>query len=1076
MLTRTACAGRSVLLATTVAAVASAQGTFVNFEDPQIKPITIAKVAGQRFAVLCNTADNAVEVYQADAPFAYVLRVPVGQSPVTVRWNPSTSSLYTCNWLGDSITRIDLEVAGGGLRSRTVYTEFVGDEPSDIAFLPASDPAQQECYVTLHSSGRLARHRTLDMSEVTAPQHLLVGPPGSESAVKMARRVEVLDDGRFFVLNHLGGQLVSGSPYDFGLYASTVGASTGTSLAGVGTGNFNFAFDAPRNRMFVVSQIAKTNSEPIASPNQGVLALQTLPTGFVQTWLQVVNIDPSQPTTLVRPQGAGPGPKPLYRSINLNQDYAQLGLVGLPQAQTLAQVTDVAVIADAEDLQYVVLAAFGSDRVAFLAPDGSAPSGWQVSLIDLRPTSPGGPNSNVGPRGLAYDPEGDDLVGPTGLVWVQNRIDNSFAVIDPWTKAIRHQVALQWNPTPVAITTGRRFLYSARDTSGSATVSCSSCHIDGRTDALGWKLGILHAPPNPIASQLKDTIGIGPTDEFRSNKGTMVTQTLQGLVNSQVDAPRMPPVASNAPYHWRGDKARFQDFNEAFVNLQGRSQELTEGEMNAYTLFVNTIHHPPNPEQPRERVYGGVMGDPNALDTTPDPNDPLAQPATGARYGLKLFHIARNVEGGRSCVHCHSLPEGSSNTLTERLDQEGSPTTGSGDHALEPIEAAALRNLRAREMSIPQGFDVTTVPRWTGAFGLLHAGIYTFPPGFHEEKSYTTNDFIHRTFRNFADLHFTQVGRLSAVTEFVRQFDTGVAPIVGFTATIRRNTPPATTAAHFDLLEGQARAANAGVAVHIHLQDQLTGQTTTTGYYYDPHADRYTQGTGPTVTRAQLTAPALGKWLVVQATPAGSERRVAMLIGTGGQPAPLSGPAPSNLTLLPMVPQTAFEGITTLTVNWGNLAALPVRQVRHFQENMPGSFYAPAATAPQLRNEPPRRFRIAGQDIRPGAKLVLGMATTTPRSEPVVTATFDLAPTDLFHGGLPVWETTEELDPLQTMVWLSGGYSAPGVSGLLSGSIPATPALQPLLWNGLRVQVRNEGGVASPAAPAWQTLQIQDLR
>src|SRR5262245_46552476 len=139
-------------------APATAQGRFVNYEEPQIAPIAVANLGNVRVLLVCNTPDNSLEVYQTTAPYLLIARVPVGLSPVTVRWNPDNDCAYTANFLGDSVSRVRLgpaAISPGGtvtLVARNERTSFVGDEPTDIAFPPAGPLA----FVTLHKSGGMA--------------------------------------------------------------------------------------------------------------------------------------------------------------------------------------------------------------------------------------------------------------------------------------------------------------------------------------------------------------------------------------------------------------------------------------------------------------------------------------------------------------------------------------------------------------------------------------------------------------------------------------------------------------------------------------------------------------------------------------------------------------------------------------------------------------------------------------------------------------------------------------------------------------------------------------------------------
>jgi DNA-binding beta-propeller fold protein YncE len=1055
-------------------APATAQGRFVNYEDPQIAPIAVADLGNVHVLLVCNTPDNSLEIYQTTAPYWLIARVPVGLSPVTVRWNPANDCAYTADFLGDSVSRVRLGPAAitpGGtvtLAARNERTSFVGDEPTDIAFAPAGPLA----FVTLHKSGGLTMIDATTLQSIVPFAPLDAPSPlaGVTWGVKAPRRIALLPDGRTYVLNTMGGEIRRDSLYDFGLYTSDptnppAGHSSSLyALSGLGSSNFGFAIDGVGRRMFVVSQIAKNQVA-------GVDAVAAQPTGFVQTWLQIVDLRPGLPgdrPQLVREQTAGlpivGTTKPLFRSINLNRDYSQVAMTEVAPADALAQATDVALIEDVPGIVVrVALAAFGSDKVALLTPDASQPSGWLIQRVAVPMLNTFGGYSAVGPRGLAYDataPDPTSLSRP-GMLFVLNRLDNSLAVVNPWTASLVFQRALGNDPTPPEIRAGRRFLYSAFATSGNGAVSCSSCHVDARTEGLGWRLGSLDpaGPAIPPHFHDGDAQTTGSMPNWPNDKPITVTQTLQGLVNYLLEPFDMQFIMTNAPYHWRGDRLQFQDFNDAFVRLQHRSTPLTNDEMDRYTKFVNTIHHAPNPEQSKDRTFGGTTG---------NPDDPST--GSGALLGRKLFHIVPMV-GPRSCVQCHHLPEGSSNTLTIVLKQRGSIDPRTQVH---PFETAATRSIFVREMVRTQGFaqtDLTQPITITAPYGLLHAGIFTFVP----ELSLSINDFVHRS---FFPLVIDPV-KGDAVTRFLREFDSGTAPAIGLAATI----DPLNAAVHtavFDLLEQQAREANVGVAVHVR-------GGVPRGYWFDVETGIYVQeGTLITVPRGQLLLFAQnGETVWVEGTPTISERRVASVSGT---PAMLTGAAPSQLRLLPMVPDTAFAGVTDFTGNWDPNHSDPLlrfnwdpafgpepvslKSQRTLQTAVLGSFGVPTGN---LRHEAPRRFRVSGQSIRHGARLGIELPSSSPNDPPARTVWFDLVATRYRDDlGRTVWETAEELDPLQTMAWLCGGYWAPGVRDVLYGTIPPSNPLAPGTWNRYVATVQNEDGTtaSTPARP----LVIADVR
>ena len=202
-----------------------------------------------------------------------------------------------------------------------------------------------------------------------------------------------------------------------------------------------------------------------------------------------------------------------------------------------------------------------------------------------------------GPAGLLLDEERDRL-------YVLARFTNELVVVDTDSRGVvqRHKM---FNPEPASIVEGRPFLYDARRTSSHGDTACASCHVFGDFDGLSWDLG----GPND-----RDFENFGPffarpevtsfplVSRFLALKGPMNTQSLRGLAN-------------HGSMHWRGDRrggltstvhaqpdtgafdenAAFNAFNAAFAGLNGRSQELSEEDMQKFTDFTLAITYPPNP-------------------------------------------------------------------------------------------------------------------------------------------------------------------------------------------------------------------------------------------------------------------------------------------------------------------------------------------------------------------------------------------------------------------------------------------------------------------------------------------------
>ena len=82
-------------------------------------------------------------------------------------------------------------------------------------------------------------------------------------------------------------------------------------------------------------------------------------------------------------------------------------------------------------------------------------------------------------------------------------------------------------------------------------------------------------------------------------KGPMTTQTLRGLNDME-------------PFHWRGDRTNFANFNLTFTELLG-GPPLSSNDLAAYTAFINTVLFEPNPNQNLDRTLSTNVSGGSAL-------------------------------------------------------------------------------------------------------------------------------------------------------------------------------------------------------------------------------------------------------------------------------------------------------------------------------------------------------------------------------------------------------------------------------------------------------------------------------
>lgn len=1028
----------SVALAALAAVpAAQAQEEYVNFEVPPIRALSVARFAGHDYLLVCNTADHALEVYDTVGN-AFVQRIPVGLGPVSVVYHAPSQRVYTANSLGDSISIARLTSRGAGQPPLAILeqTTWVGDEPTDLVMFPDG----RTLVVTLRSRDSIAflDAATLEPIGGAFGARIPATYPLASAAAKKGLKEPVRlhwHGSNLLILAARGG---NSAKHDFDALCMDLSGFRQIDMAGLGSANTGLV-SLPDGRLVSVGLMAR--NEVI-----GETVLKDLPTGFVESRLYVVD-------------GVGT-PDYVVQSRDLNRG-ADRSVVRKEQA--LAHPTDVTVY-DAGTTLKVFVSAYSSDRIGVLDATTVDPAQWPRRTIALQ--RPAGVPI-LGPRALALKRAAPGVSGDPGdRLYVLNQFANTVSVIDPAGEREVASFALRRDPEPADVKAGRRFLYSA-DLSGNGFVSCASCHIDGRTDGVGWNLGDPGDPDVlPYRRELFDGIVGPPIQGFPADKGLMVTQTLQGLVNARTNR-EAQPLFSNAPYHWRADRDDIGSFNGAFVNLLGGRNVvsggvggLTQQEMDAFEAFVNTIRIPPNPEQPLDRRYDGTLGDPNLED------------GTGALRGLKLFHIQSfpgGIAGGRSCVHCHTLPEGSNRRLTTQ--------TPAG-----PMETAQLRNLGPREARLE-----------TTAFGLSQ--IVTSDVGLTHDGSVapSVNSFV---FESARLVFVADPIKIADMIRFAREFDTGTAPIVGRSLTVRFGEAGGPgVAGAIQLMESQVAAANAGLAVHV------ARGGTVEGWFYDlTHQPAAYRRADRLEWRSRTEVLGLlggaGDVLVFHATPLGTERGIAAGDQTLRRE---TGPAPDGITLEPMVPATPWQDVPLLSKNWRK--GTGPNDFKWIGERAPGipaeepaspkakrilqavlSQQAPEFGVTGLRHEAPRRFRVAAWNVRQGARMVLRIPKDSGAPPPYgkdqhsLPIELPIFPTGEFLGdGRQVWETHAEASPELVLILLAGGPAAPGVSALRRNEVPEPPpagTFAPRAWNLHLVEIVNEDGTRT-RADEWQPLTVR---
>jgi len=696
---------------------------FVNFEARQTNPLRLSPDG--RWLCAVNSADARVSVFDTtQTPPVLTYEIPVGLEPVSV--NALTNDeLWVVNELSDSVSIVSL--------SRGIVTDTINvkDEPADVVFAGVfafvSVAGNNEVRVYNATTHALVQTIPLNGQQ---PRALAVSPNGSKVYVAFAEsgnRTTLIPADKAPAQSRPTNRSLP-SPPKVGLIVDATDSSWRKVIK----------YAMPDNDVAEIdtSTLAVTRYFPrVGTSNLGLAVQPTTGDIFVTNTdaRNLVHFEPNLRAHFVdnrvtRISNVGGAIR--ISDLNPGVNYS---LLPNPSAQVTALAQPTAIVFAPQGFAYV--AAFGSDRIAKMNADGTVASRIELAGAGVDP------RNKRGPRGLA-------LNAGNGKLYSLNRISNTISVVDTTTNAMVSEVPVGgFDPTPVAIKSGRGFLYDAR-LSGNGTVSCASCHLDGTNDRLAWDLG----DPN---GQMQNVVGpaslTGATTTFPMHpmKGPMTTQTLKGLKGLD-------------PLHWRGDRSGFNSFNPAFASLLGGSQ-LSATDMDSFRQFVETMNLPANPNQQLNR----------ALPATHASANPAA--------GMNTF-LTEPYTQSITCNMCHQANPGPGTDKTF--------TSGAVMQQPQTMKVPQLRTLYQKRF-----FNTTAGAASLDGFGLTHDGT---DPGLFA--------FLSRpVFTNFQN----DTVRKNNINAFLMCLDTGTAPAVGFTRTVTAaNLSDAALVSDWAVLQSQAAASN----------------------------------------------------------------------------------------------------------------------------------------------------------------------------------------------------------------------------------------------------------------------------
>jgi YVTN family beta-propeller protein len=645
-----------------------AEANYVNFEGKQTTPIRLSADGTRLFAV--NTPDARLSVFDVTQPSnpRLIAEIPVGVEPVSV--NPrSNDEVWVVNEVSDSISIVSVS------QRIVLDTLYVKDEPADVVFaggkafvsaarknmLAVFDISSHNLVTNIALFGENPRalavsgdatkvyaafalsgnHTTL-VPATKAPAQPTNSTPPMNPNLPPPPQVSLIVDASDTNYTLPRTNIIQYTMPDNDIAEIDVATLSITRyFSHVGTVNLGIAIRPGASELYVANTDARNlvHFEPNVRSHA------------VDNRLSRIDLGSASIT---------------HFDLNSNIDYATLP--NLP-AKTNALAQPTAIVFDPSG-SYLYLAAFGSDRVAKVDPNGAV-----LARIEIGPEigSIADPRHKRGPRGLA-------LNAPASRLYVLNRIANSISIVDTTLNSVLKEIPIgSYDPTPDSIKQGRGFLYDSK-LSGNGTMACAACHIDAEMDLIAWDLGDptgqmqTNKTTNPLlGNAISNAV-------FHPMKGPMTTQTLRGL--NGLD-----------PFHWRGDRTNFTHFNIAFPGLMGNSA-LSTNDINAYRDFINTVNFEPNPNQNLDRTY------------------PTNFAGGNAAAGRNAFFFTNyvGVPGlGLQCNSCHTGPPG-----------PGSDGLIIPASALQESQDFKVPQLRA----IYQKMNFNNAPGTNsiGGFGLVHDG------------------------------------------------------------------------------------------------------------------------------------------------------------------------------------------------------------------------------------------------------------------------------------------------------------------------------------------------------------------
>ncbi|MBX7256083.1 MAG: hypothetical protein K1Y02_06950 [Candidatus Hydrogenedentes bacterium] len=752
-----------------MSASALAQNGFVNFETSQVHPIDLSP--DRTTLAVCNTADARIELFDVSTGTPNSIgSVSVGVDPVTVRFR-SNSEAWVVNHISDSVSIVDITAKHV---TKTLQTK---DEPCDVVFAGSPEMAFVSCSqvntIQRFDPANLATPPTDIAIQAEDPRALAVSP----DKTKVYAAIFESGNGSTIIAGGAAGIGTLGFPRNDALddvtnpYAGVNPPPNDPNDTKLPDGQVWFPPKAANGTPPRVGLIVKKDAGGVWRDDNGedwspwVSGASATLSGRYTGWdlvdrdvAIISNLNAVSPSVAYADRLMN-----LCMAIAVNPASGEITVVGTDATNEIrfepvigGRFLRVEIgIVDASNATNISVVDLNHAHLAAAQPGGVDPYETSTVPQSERNKSIGDPRgivwNDAGTRGyisgmgsnnvVVVQSDGERVVagqtievreGPTGLalddvngrLYVLNKFDASVSVVSTASDTEVANVPF-YDPTPPPIKIGRKHLYDTHKNSGLGHTACGSCHIDGRMDRLAWDLG---DPSGAVKVLNGDAPGqhnlgagipglTGGFNNFHPMKGPMTTQTLQDIIGKE-------------PLHWRGDRDGLEQFNPAFMGLQGDDVMLSPVEMQQFEDFLASIHFPPNPYRNFDNSLPTNLPLPGEFASgTKDLPLGTQLPNGNAVNGLAIYRNQGSpADSPFTCIVCHTLPIGDgTDTVLQAGVFQPIPPGPMGQHHVALVSVDGSTN---KAIKIPQlrnqfdkaGFQLNSGAPSLSGFGVLHDG------------------------------------------------------------------------------------------------------------------------------------------------------------------------------------------------------------------------------------------------------------------------------------------------------------------------------------------------------------------